>query len=101
VAVPGHDGRAGMAALVAPDFDPTELAAKLQLPTFARPLFLRLRPAMEITGTFKLKKADLVKDGFDPATINDPLYWFDPSDARYKPLTDEAYAAINAGKVKY
>lgn len=101
VAVPGHDGRAGMAALVAPDFDPTDLATKLQLPTFARPLFLRLRPAMEITGTFKLKKADLVKDGFDPASINDPLYWFDPSDARYKPLTNEVYAAIVSGKVKY
>ncbi len=46
VAIPGHDGRAGMAALVAPDFDPTDLSAQLQLPSFARPLFLRLRPQM-------------------------------------------------------
>ena len=56
------------------------------LAPFARPMFLRLRPEMEITGTFKLKKADLVKDGFDPDRINDPLYWFNPGRACYEPL---------------
>jgi hypothetical protein len=55
---------------------------------------------MEITGTFKLKKADLVKDGFDPGRIDDPLYWFDPARARYEPLTHEVYAGIVAGRVK-
>ncbi len=101
VAVPFYDGRAGMAALVAPGFDPTDLTDKLQLPFFARPLLLRLRPQMEITGTYKLKKADLVKEGFDPSFINDSLYWLDPSDTRYKPLTHDVHAAILAGKVKW
>jgi fatty-acyl-CoA synthase len=103
VAVPGSDGRAGMAALVARQgFDPAGLAGLIDsnLPAFARPLFLRLRPEMEITGTFKLKKADLVKEGFDPNVIGDPLYWFDHTDARYKPLTHQVYDDIVAGRVK-
>ena len=32
---------------------------------------------MEITGTFKQRKVELVKEGFDPSAIADPLYWFD------------------------
>lgn len=102
VAVPGYDGRAGMAALkAAADFDPTDLCDRLYLPHFARPLFLRLRPAMEVTGTFKLKKTDLVAQGFDPHRIDDPLYWLDPVDTRFKPLTVAVFDAIVAGKVKY
>ncbi|MDE2183543.1 MAG: long-chain-acyl-CoA synthetase [Alphaproteobacteria bacterium] len=103
VTVPGRDGRAGMAALVASHgFDPSRLAHTIagNLPAFARPLFLRLRPEMEITGTFKLKKADLVKEGFDPDVIADPLYWLDPVDSLYKPLTRETYAGIVSGAVK-
>jgi fatty-acyl-CoA synthase len=103
VAVPGAEGRAGMAALVATlDFDPAALGEKIagNLAPFARPVFLRLRPEMEITGTFKLKKADLVKDGFDPGRIDDPLYWFDQARGRYEPMTEEVYADIVAGRVK-
>lgn len=103
VAVPGMDGRAGMAALVVgPEFDPAKLAAQLanNLPNYARPIFLRLRPEMEITGTFKLRKVELVKDGFDPAVIGDPLYWLDPATARYEPLDAARYADIAQGRVK-
>ena len=45
-------------------------------------------------------KADLVRDGFDPDRINDPLYWFNPGRACYEPLTHEVYALIAAGRVK-
>src|SRR3974390_1892619 len=71
VQVPGQDGRAGMAALVVgPEFDPATLPAKLSanLAAYARPVFLRLQPEMEITGTFKLRKVDLVNEGFGPGT---------------------------------
>jgi fatty-acyl-CoA synthase len=102
VAIPGCEGRAGMAALVTRNgFDPATLAEKIQLPEFARPLFLRLRPELEITGTFKLKKADLVHQGFDPQLIADPLYWFDPAAALYKPLTQEAYGDIVSGRIRF
>jgi len=103
VAVPGHDGRAGMAALVvAPAFDVADLGKALEgkLPPYARPLFLRLRPEMEITGTFKLRKVDLVKDGFDPGRVADPLYWFDAESGRYEPLDAARYRDIVQGKAR-
>ncbi|MBU6471230.1 MAG: long-chain-acyl-CoA synthetase [Alphaproteobacteria bacterium] len=103
VTVPGMDGRAGMAALVtAPGFDVAGLATKLagNLPAYARPVFIRLRPAMEITGTFKLRKVDLVKEGFDPNTIDDPLYFFDSAAEYYVPLTAARYADILLGRIR-
>jgi fatty-acyl-CoA synthase len=103
VTVPGAEGRAGMAALVTNrDFDVRKLAQKLagNLPAYARPVFLRLQPEMEITGTFKQRKVELVKEGFDPAVIAEPIYWLDPALGEYRPLAREEYAAIVAGRVK-
>ncbi len=103
VEVPGADGRAGMAALVvSPEFDIATLAAKLaaNLAPYARPIFLRLRHEMEITGTFKLRKVELVKDGFDPGVINDPLYILHNSNPAYVPLTQAMYDDIVAGRMK-
>ncbi|HWA92423.1 MAG TPA: long-chain-acyl-CoA synthetase [Rhizomicrobium sp.] len=103
VAVPGQDGRAGMAALVtAPGFDPAGLGEQLDrnLPAYARPIFLRLRPELEVTGTFKQRKVELVKEGFDPQAIADPLYWRDPASGRYERLDAARYQDIVEGRVK-
>ncbi|ACL58261.1 long-chain-acyl-CoA synthetase [Methylobacterium nodulans] len=103
VAVPGTEGRAGMAALkVGPGFDLAVLRAHLaaQLPAYARPLFLRLRAGFEITETFKQKKQTLLAEGFDPARIADPLYFEDAAAGAYVPLTAELYAAITRGAVR-
>jgi fatty-acyl-CoA synthase len=103
VAVPGQDGRAGMAALVVdPSFDPELLGVRLKdnLPAYARPVFLRLQPEMEVTGTFKQRKVDLVKEGFDPATISDPLYWYDPATSQYVRLDATHYADLIEGRIK-
>jgi fatty-acyl-CoA synthase len=104
VAVPGREGRAGMASLVvAPDFDVSTLVQKLagNLPAYARPVFLRLQPEMEITGTFKQRKVELVKEGFDPDTIPDPLYVLDPETQRYVPLDKARYNEIIEGQGKF
>src|SRR5207245_11641598 len=70
VAIPGTDGRAGMAALVADER--LELAALRthlleRLPDYARPLFLRIRREIEVTATFKYTKTEFVRQGYDPA----------------------------------
>ena len=39
-----------------------------------RPLFLRIRGAIEVTMTFKQKKVALVAQGFDPAMTTDAIY---------------------------
>jgi fatty-acyl-CoA synthase len=101
ISIPGMDGRVGMAALsVAPGFRLDGLAAQLAgtLPAYAQPLFIRLRPELEITGTFKLRKVDLVQEGADPARIDDPLYVL--KEDRYVPLDAQYYADICAGRIR-
>ena len=103
VAIPGMDGRAGMAALVTgAGFDIAKLSDALagNLPLYARPVFVRLLPELEITGTFKQRKVELVKDGFDPGAIADPIYWLNHASGTYEPLTAQTYAAIVSGGVK-
>ena len=99
VHVPGYDGRAGMAAIALSETEELDLVAlhaemKKRLPVYARPVFLRMRAELEHTGTFKIKKVDLVKEGFDPSILADPL-WFDhPGEGRYVRLDPMLYAAI-------
>jgi fatty-acyl-CoA synthase len=103
VRVPGQDGRAGMAAVVADEaFDPARLAAQVirELPAYARPLFVRLRPEMEVTGTFKHRKVDLVEEGFDPARVADPLFFLDAERETYVPLDAALHARIASGQVR-
>jgi fatty-acyl-CoA synthase len=103
VSVPGADGRAGTAALVVnSDFDLAAFRAEvaLRLPPYARPVFLRILPTLEATGTFKPRKQDLVQAGFDPQQIKDPLYFDDARSQRYVALDAELYAAILSGAVR-
>ena len=70
VGIPGADGRAGMAAIVAEEnLDMAGLRAHLarSLPEYARPMFVRIRSGMEVTGTFKYSKVQLMREGYDPA----------------------------------
>jgi fatty-acyl-CoA synthase len=102
VAVPGTDGRAGMASLVTgPEFDLKTFEARSEaaLPTYAQPLFLRLQPEIETTGTFKYRKVDLVEDGFDPSKVKEPLYFKAPGEG-YAPLDAEVLARIKSGGFK-
>jgi fatty-acyl-CoA synthase len=101
VAIPGCEGKAGMAALaIEPgfDMDALETALRSRLPAYARPVVLRLCQALEATGTFKLKKASLAEDGFDPGLATDPLYVLDGG--RYRPLDQAAFEALAAGRLR-
>ena len=102
VAVPGADGRAGMAALVTgEDFDLGILAARIaaDLPEYARPAFLRLQPEMAVTGTFKQRKVDLVTEGFDPGKVQAPMF-HRAADGGYRPLDAAAYEGIVTGRIR-
>ena len=74
---------------------------KVRLAHYAWPVFLRLSPQIDVTGTFKQRKVDLVREGFDPASIADPLYFFDPESGRYERLTAARHADILEGRVKF
>ncbi len=104
VEVAGQGGRAGMLSLVVdPDrFDPASLRETLhrELPPYARPLFVRLTDHMEITGTFKHKKTDAVKEGFDPDRIADTLWFDDPRGRAYDVLTPALHRQILSGEIR-
>lgn len=105
VAVPGQDGRAGMISLIVEkpaEFDLAGFREHVcaQLPDYARPLFVRFRTALDMTGTFKQRKVDLVGDGFDPARIADPLYFHDAAQKRFVPLDAELHRRIVSGELR-
>jgi fatty-acyl-CoA synthase len=103
VKVPGADGRAGMAALVtAGPIDLTAFKAHLDknLPAYARPIFLRMQGEIEVTGTFKHRKIELVKDGFDPRVVKDPIYFLNPVTSQYVPVTAELHDRIASGEIR-
>ena len=87
VAIAGADGKAGMAALVVEQglFDFAVLRAHLDvhLPAYARPMFVRLCPALPATGTFRLRKGDLVQQGYNKST--DPVWFNDIHKAAFVP----------------
>ncbi len=102
VRVEGQDGRAGMVSLVVgPAFDIAAFAAGVEekLPAYARPVFVRLQPQIETTGTFKYRKLDLVRDGFDPAVVHEPLYLHD-AEHGYVALTPDLFAKVRAGEAR-
>jgi acyl-CoA synthetase (AMP-forming)/AMP-acid ligase II len=105
VQVQGTEGRAGMAALVLNDGQEFDAVAFKQhvdasLPSYARPLFVRVRSALETTATLKLKKNDLQKQGFDPNASEDPIYFRDPAQDAYVRLEAARFADVNSGKLK-
>ena len=103
VEVPGADGRAGMAALVTDDDFDLEAFGRVvdaELAVYARPLFLRSLPEMEITGTFKHRKVELVREGFDPTSIDDALWFRDPEKGVYVPLDTRAFDRIAQGTMR-
>ncbi len=80
VAVPGTEGRAGMVAVVVDQgFRLAEFHrySTEHLPAYARPLFLRVCRQLDRTATFKPKKQELVREGYDPSVTADALYYND------------------------
>jgi fatty-acyl-CoA synthase len=103
VAVPGQEGRAGMAAIVGDGaVDLAALRAHLaaHLPEYARPLFLRVRNEIEVTATFKHKKHDLMREGYDPAGTTDPIYFDDRARRAFVPLDQALFDRIQAGQLR-
>ena len=103
VTVVGRDGRAGMAAIVCDgqcDLDALHGHLRANLPDYARPLFLRIQLKIEVTGTFKQKKIDLVREGFNPAATSDPIYFNDPKAQAFVRLDPALYRSIESGEIR-
>ncbi len=103
VRVPGYEGKVGMMALAVDEgFDLGRLHDYVEgaLPAYARPMFLRIQGKIDATSTFKQRKFNLVREGYDPAHVGDPLYFDDPRERRYVRLDADLHRAVVSGTVR-
>jgi fatty-acyl-CoA synthase len=103
VPVGRYDGRAGMVALAIDDdfaLEPFRECVHATLGSHERPLFVRFQHAIAVTSTFKQRKLELVRDGFDPSRTSDPIYFDDPRKAELVPVDDALFDEINAGAIR-
>ncbi|XP_044046182.1 long-chain fatty acid transport protein 1-like [Siniperca chuatsi] len=103
VSAPGVEGKAGMAAIAHTggqfDLDAFLIAVQKALPSYACPVFLRLMPSVDTTGTFKIQKTRLQKEGYKPQNSSEKLFFLNSRAGRYEAVTDELYNAIMEGRV--
>ncbi|KAL0894631.1 hypothetical protein ABMA27_013188 [Loxostege sticticalis] len=104
VEIPNTEGRAGMCGIVDLD-DSLDLDKLLKdmskdLPKYARPIYIRKMASIDMTGTFKIRKVDLQKEGYDPNKISDKLYYLDLKLDKYLPLGTEEYEKIISGQIR-
>lgn len=103
VAVPGVEGKAGMAAIAdtTGTFDFSDFMQKIQraLPPYARPVFLRISPQVDTTGTFKIQKTRLQREGYDPRLTTDQIFFLNSRAACYQVVDEELYNALAEGRM--
>ncbi|XP_073323630.1 long-chain fatty acid transport protein 1-like [Pagrus major] len=102
VSVPGVEGKAGMAAVAHAggqfDLDAVLTAVQKALPSYAQPVFLRLMPSVDTTGTFKIQKTRLQREGYKPQDSSEKIYFLNSRAGRYEAVTDELSSAIMEGR---
>uniref|UniRef100_A0AAY5L977 long-chain-fatty-acid--CoA ligase n=1 Tax=Esox lucius TaxID=8010 RepID=A0AAY5L977_ESOLU len=104
VLLPGVEGKAGMAAIAEGegrfDCDAFLGAVRKALPSYAHPLFLRLMPKVDTTGTFKIQKTRLQREGYNPLHTADRIFFLNSHLGRYEAVTEELYRAITEGRLR-
>jgi fatty-acyl-CoA synthase len=104
VNVPGVEGKAGMAAVVVRDgFDLDALRRRLiaELADYSRPIFVRLCRGIETTSTFKPRKDELQRVGFDQTATSDPIFFDDRAAGVFVPMDAALRDRIAAGALRF
>lgn len=107
IELPHHDGRAGMVALTlncpihefsAPKFYQHVTSV---LPSYAQPVFVRLRTQQEITGTFKYKKTDLKNESYRVNAAEEIILIKHPDKNTYIRLDNNTIVAIEQKQLSF
>lgn len=106
VEIPNTNGRAGMISIKAVEgkFDLNNFLAFLKdkLPAYAIPRFIRLASNLEITGTFKHKKAVLKEEAFHLDKVKDPVFvLLPPKNKEYQAMDEALYLSIMAEEYNF
>ncbi|CAJ1053199.1 long-chain fatty acid transport protein 1-like [Xyrichtys novacula] len=103
VTIPDVEGKAGMAAVAHTegqfDHDAFLMAVQKALPSYARPVFLRLMPSVDTTGTFKIQKTRLQREGYKPQDSSEKVYFLNSRAGCYEAVTDDLFNDIVEGRV--
>ncbi|XP_051988086.1 long-chain fatty acid transport protein 1-like [Xyrauchen texanus] len=103
VAVPGTEGKAGMAAIADStgsfNFESFLREVQQALPPYARPVFLRISPYVDTTGTFKIQKTRLQREGYDPRLTTDQIYVLNSRAGRYELVDEQMFNAFEEGRM--
>jgi hypothetical protein len=87
------------ARIIARQLEAFYLHARAHLPAYAVPFFVRIG-AVGLTETFKHRKQDLVRQGFDPSQSNDALFARLSTDDFYRKLDNALHASICSGETR-
>ena len=106
VQIPNTEGRAGMVAFNCDlnEFNWDSFAEYMSdtLPSYARPVFVRIIKELETTGTFKLKKNELRDEAYHLNKVdNDKVFIKMPGTNSYVELNSETYQDIENGSVHF
>ncbi len=105
VEMPDAEGKAGMISIVCEDktFDTDSFSKFISenLPKYTIPIFIRIKDELEFTGTHKLRKVNLRKQGFDVDKIKDRIYFWNSKSSRYELFDREQYQNVINGKLKF
>ena len=106
VQIPNAEGRAGMVAFNCDlnEFNWDNFAEYMSdaLPSYARPVFVRIIKELETTGTFKLKKNALRDEAYHLDKVsNDKVFIKKPGTNSYVELDNETYQDIANGSVPF
>lgn len=109
VEIPGADGRAGMAAVVlreglsVADLDVQALSEHVisNLPSYARPIFIRVLAELPTTTTHKLQKNELRDNAYHLDKVQDDLLVMKPGSDCYARLDSDFYDQIVSRNVAF
>jgi citronellyl-CoA synthetase len=107
VEIPNTNGKAGMVAIKLnnpkDEIDGQALFTHLSqnLPSYAIPVFARIKSELERTPTFKYQKVTLKKDGFNVDHVDGPVYVLLPGEKSYQRLTRALHKKIMASEFRF
>ncbi|ODM93307.1 Long-chain fatty acid transport protein 4 [Orchesella cincta] len=109
VKVPGTEGSACMASILDVydgEIEINRLAdgLKQSLPKYAMPMFIRMvnnERGLDMTGTFKVQKMRMKKEGFNIEMMDDPVFVYSTFTKSYRRLDLETYKEIMKGNYRF
>lgn len=107
VEIPNNEGRAGMASICSKSTNGLDLNSiskfvEDSLPRYSIPVFIReCKKMLETTGTYKITKTSLKREGYNLSAIKDSIYYWDSKTGSYLPFTEQKFHDLKDQKLNF